>query len=169
MRIAKSITINAPADQVWKVVAHEFAQIGEWASAVAESEVNTNAIVPEGATVGGRVCQVPGFGEVHENFTAYDEAGKTYSFKINGLPFFVTSAHNSWVVKAIDASTTEVSFQGEVKMMPVIGSVMRIPLRMQLSTRLQNAVEELKYYVETGEVHPRKQKLLAKATRQVAA
>jgi carbon monoxide dehydrogenase subunit G len=163
MKLASQLKINAPAERVWKVVAHDFAQVGEWASGVAHSKANKNVPTPEGATVGGRVCNVPGFGTVTETFTSYDEVGKTYTFEATGLPFFVTKAFNSWRVRAVDANTTEVSFQAEMHLMPILGSLMAIPMKRQLTRLLDNATEELKYYMETGSIHPRKQKLSANA------
>lgn len=168
MKIARKITINAPADRVWKVVAHAFADVGLWASGIAHSVVNEAAAIPEGASVGGRVCNVPGFGEILESFTAYDEAGKTFTFEATGGPFIVRSAQSTWLVRALGANTTQVSFQSDLKLLPGIGLIMAIPMRMQLSRLLQNVVEELKYYVETGEIHPRKLKIAAQAKQQVA-
>ena len=169
MQIIRELTINVPADHVWQIVAHEFAKVGEWASAIAASKVNVNATVPDGAQVGGRVCVVPGFNDIRETFTAYDEANKTFTYAAAGLPFFITSAHNSWVVRAIDANTTHVSFRGDVKLLPVLGWVLSIPFRLRLNRILQNTIEELKYYVETGNAHPRKLQRLAQPTPHVTA
>jgi len=163
MKLTSQTIVNAPADKVWAIVAHDFAKIGEWASGVAQSKINTSADVPVGATVGGRVCSVPGFGEIRETFIDYDEAGKTFTYAATGMPFFVTSAHNSWYVRAVDANTSDVSFQAEMKLLPLIGAVMAIPMKMQLTRLLDNATEELKYYAETGMLHPRKEKLKAKS------
>ena len=63
MKIQKSTIINASVDDVWAVVAHDFEKVGLWSSAVVSSGVNPDAAAPEGATVGGRVCDVPGIGE----------------------------------------------------------------------------------------------------------
>lgn len=168
MKLTSQLTINAPIDHVWKVIAHDFAQIGEWASGVAHSTINTNVRAPEGATVGGRVCSVPGFGDITETFTAYDEVGKTFTYEATGMPFFVSSALNSWTVRPIDTNTTHVRFQAEMKLIPITGKLMAIPMKRQIIRLLDNATEELKYYVETGDVHPRKKQLLAKSP-QVAA
>lgn len=162
MKLSQDLTINAPADRVWRIVAHDFAKIGQWASGVAHSTINKVADIPEGAVVGGRVCAVPGFGEIHETFTAYDETSKTFTYDATGLPFFVRRAENEWVVQEIDSNTTRVSFSADMELLPVIGSLMAIPLKYQMTKLLQNAVEELKHYAETGEIHPRKQALLEK-------
>ncbi len=107
------------------------------------------------------MCDVPGIGQIQDTFVAYDEAGKTFTYEATGLPFFVKQAHNSWVIRAI----TDVTFQGNMMLLPVIASLMAIPMKMQLTRLLDNATEELNYYVETGEIHPRKQALVAKSAR----
>lgn len=168
MKLSKEIVVHTSADRAWQIVAHDFARIGEWASGVAKSVPNKDAIVLDGATVGGRVCSVPGFGNIHETFTAYDEHGKTFTYEATGMPFFVKGAFNSWKIEAIDENTSRVSFSVDMHLVPVIGGVMGIPMRMQLDKLLREAVEELKYYAETGEVHPRKQKLIAEQAPQYA-
>ncbi|MEL6408455.1 MAG: SRPBCC family protein [Chloroflexota bacterium] len=165
MKLARSITINVPAEKAWHIVAHDFANIGDWSSGVAKSENNVKAHVPDEATVGGRVCTVPGFGQIRETFTQYDARNMRFTYEAKGMPFFVKSAHNSWKIEAVDANTSRASFQVEMILLPVIGAVMSIPMRIQLTSLLDDIVEELKYFAETGTVHPRKQKLIAKTNR----
>ena len=55
-----------------------------------------------------------------------------------------------------------VSFQAEMNLVPITGKLMAKPMKRQVIRLLDNATEELKYFVETGNVHPRKQKLIAK-------
>ncbi len=55
MQFQKTVRINAPIDRVWDVVAHDFADVGEWSSAVQSSGPNLEAAIPQGAEVGGRV------------------------------------------------------------------------------------------------------------------
>ena len=75
-------TINAPADKVWRVLAHEFGNIGQYASAIAESKAVTDIPAPKGAEVGGRVCTttVPGVDAVRETFTYYDEQSMRFGY-----------------------------------------------------------------------------------------
>ncbi|MEM7348638.1 MAG: SRPBCC family protein [Chloroflexota bacterium] len=168
MKLSQDLTINAPVDRVWGIVAHDFDKIGEWASGVAHSTTNAEAVIPDGASVGGRVCSVPGFGDIHETFTAYDEEGKTFTYDATGLPFFVRRAENGWTIKAVGANRTRVSFSADMTLMPVIGTLMGIPMKSQMTKLLKNAVEELKHYAETGEIHPRKKALIEKEMGQLA-
>ncbi|MEM8862159.1 MAG: SRPBCC family protein [Chloroflexota bacterium] len=160
MKLSSILKINAPADRVWQVIAHDFANISHWASGVPKSTVNVSAAALDGATVGGRTCDVPGFGKVNETFTAYNEAAKSFTYEAEGGPFFLRSAHNSWQVSPLNEHETEVSLAAELVLMPVFRTLMAPILRRQLNKIVAETTEELKYYVETGEIHPRKRALL---------
>jgi hypothetical protein len=91
LQLKSRIIIDAPSDKVWSVVAHNFANIGEWASAIPASEPAIQVTVPAGAEVGGRVCatSVPGYSRVQENFIYYDEEGLRFGYLGEGMPSFI--------------------------------------------------------------------------------
>ncbi|MDX1379325.1 MAG: hypothetical protein R3307_10785, partial [Anaerolineales bacterium] len=68
--------INAPANKVWSVLGHQFAEIAEWAPriewsrAMEMSEVPDNLKVANGAPVPGRVTPNP-LGDIFEVLTMY--------------------------------------------------------------------------------------------------
>lgn len=170
MKVSKSIQINAPASEVWHLVAHQFEDVGEWASDVAHSKKTPNLALLEGADVSGRVCSSK-YGDMVEGFIHFDEVGMTFTYDAKGeaVPFFIKETTNTWKVEAKGDNTCIVSFSPEVDFIPVIGMIVGIPMRMFMRTVLQNTLEELKHYVETGKVHPRKKQAMAKALRQVTA
>ena len=161
MEFQKSIVIDAPADRVWEVVAHEFDRVGEWSSAVQSSGPNTAADAPDGATVGGRVCATD-FGDLKETFTNYSEANKQFSFEVEGMPSFVTLARNTTRVRPTGPNSAEVSLAIRMDT-NAVGKVMGPMFAIKLKTTLNSFLEELKAYVEDGELSKRKQKQLAKA------
>ncbi len=157
MKLKQQLIINASADRIWTILAHDFATIGDWISSISHSVPDMDVEIPDGATVGGRVCTVPGFGKIRESFTAYDEKARTYTYRAQGMPFFVTTANNTWSVNSLGANQSQVSFEAELRMLPMIGWVASLPMRIQIQRILSKSVEELKYYAETGANHPRKQ------------
>lgn len=105
IQMKDQITINAPADKAWHVLAHNFDDIGRWATVIMASKAATDMPAPEGAEVGGRVCSAQGFGEVQEKFTYYDEPSRRFGYKaIEGLPSFIKNAENNWSVHALGAN-----------------------------------------------------------------
>src|SRR5262245_52421074 len=52
-------TISAPAQKVWRVLAQEFASIGQWVSAIPHSEAVTDVPAPDGAEVADGCARPP--------------------------------------------------------------------------------------------------------------
>lgn len=161
MQFQKSTVINAPVDRVWSVVAHDFADVGQWSSAVADSTPNLAAPPPEGATVGGRVCATPGFGDLEETFTEYSEADRDFTFEVSGMPSFITLARNHVTVRPTGPESTEVTLDITMET-NAIGKVMGPMFAIKLKATLNTFLEELTAYVERGEVSKKKARQLAK-------
>lgn len=165
MKIQSQLEIDAPAETVWYIVAHQFEQIGEWASNIASSARNNDAIIPKGADVGGRVCEVPGMGQIKETFTHFDNKKMSYTYIAGGGPFFMRSASNSWTVTAVNPNQSMVHFDAELIIKPPFRILLSLPIRWQINRLLRETTEELKFYIETGNIHPRKLAQLTKSGR----
>lgn len=167
IQITTSVVINAPTGKVWKVIAHEFGDIGQWASTIAGSKAfATSRAVGGGlnqaeAEPKARVCttNVPGFKDIQETMTQYNEGAMQYSYEATeGRPWFVTRAENTWRVRSLEISTSEVETRAEVEINKFWG-ILFAPLMKAQFTRMGNrTLEELKFYIEQGQVHPRKLK-----------
>jgi hypothetical protein len=153
------IVINAPATKVWRVLAHEFDAIGHWASAIPASQGLSHIPAPPGAEVGARVCAtaVPGFGQIRETLTSYDEDAMRFAYEATeGRPWFIRHAENHWVVRSLGPSTSEVEAQAEVEVSLFPGVLLAPLMKLQLSRTGAQTFEELQYFVERDQVHPRK-------------
>lgn len=163
--IERSIEINATPERIWSVLAHDFAKVGDWTSVVLTSAPNTDVGAPDDATVGGRVCTAPGFGDVKETFTTYDEAGRKFSYKADGLPGFVKNVTNSWSVTAQGENTSMVAMKMNLTT-GGIGKVMTPILKNQMGKAGSTMLDELKVYIERGEISAKKKKQLAKLAKK---
>jgi hypothetical protein len=162
--------INAPANEVWGILAHDFANIGRWATVIPDSKPDLTAFAPEGATVGARVCSnsVPGFGDVREEFLTYDEKGKRFSYRAtDGMPSFIESAVNNWSVRSTGPKQSIVEASGEVQMRLIPGLFLAPFMKLQLGRLAAQIREELKYFIEQGQPHPRKLKAQRKQLQRV--
>jgi hypothetical protein len=157
MQITGQFTINAPATKVWNILATNFQHIGKWASSISHSVGST----PSAAGDQGRICHTE-FGKVEETITHVDVDKGLFSYRTEKPPFFIRSATNSLQIEAEGAERTHLEIQAEVNLIPVLGWSPLIEKRLQ--TMVDHFVEELKYYAETGNIHPRKLKAQAKAT-----
>ena len=165
IQINGQVTINASTHKVWRVVAHEFDQIGQWATAIAASEAIIEGQALAGATCSGRICSAPGYGDVQETFTYYDEDAMRFGYiAAHGLPSFVHKAENNWAVQAVDTNTSVVNIRGEIDLNLIPGLFLAPLFKFQMNRLGQQTIEELKYYLEHDQPHPRKQKQMQRVS-----
>jgi hypothetical protein len=153
--------INAPAQKVWRVLAHEFGTVGQWASSIPESQAVSDIPAPAGAAVGGRMCAtaVPGFGDVRETFTYYDEHSMHFGYEpTEGRPWFIKHAENHWLVRSLESETSLVESRAELDLGLFTGVFLAPLLKLFMGRVGAQFFEELKYYVEHDQPHPRKLK-----------
>lgn len=103
MQIQLKQEINASAEKVWDILAHQFAEIADWAPNIESSRVlDINEVpgqfkVAESAPIPGRVTPNP-LGDVTEVLTEYSEENKTFKFEVAGpAPIFSYSANRTKV------------------------------------------------------------------------
>lgn len=159
VQMDNQITINAPAHDVWRVLAHEFGDVDQWASSVTESNPMTDVPIPEGAKVGGRAFFGQSFGDVQEVFTYYDEQSMRYGYTgLGDLPWFLNSAENNWRVRSLDPNKSVVETKPNIDLKLLPGLFLIPIFKFQFGKIGQQLLEELKYYIEQGQPHPRKLK-----------
>ena len=172
MQIKKSITVDQSMEKVWQIMATDYTKVGEWTSEIAVSENNDEVKTKlEDAPAGGRVCTAPGFGDVKETITHFDESKKHFRYKadISSMPFFVKGIANTWSFRSLGPKKTEVNMKLDLDLNAFPGALMAPLMRVKMSKTANTILEELKYYAETGNIHPRKVKALKKAGRTPAA
>lgn len=162
LQMKQQTTIDAPAADVWRVIAHEFAQIDQWASFITDSEAIEGLAPPAGATVGGRAFS-GAFGDVQEGFTYYDEQAMRFGYTgIGDPPAFIKESENNWVVCALGPNEAVVESRAEMEFDFFPGLFLKPVIKMQIGRMLPKLLEELKHYVEHGQPHPRKVAAAAK-------
>lgn len=163
VRVSSETIIDASADRVWEIVAHQFARIGEWATAIPASRPSPQAPgVPE-APVAGRVCAtgLPIVRSVEETIVGYDEANRSLTYTGGGLPRFVSDARNRWTVIAVDDRRARVRVEATIEMRGIIGIVVAVPFRFWAARVGSKTLDDLKHYVEQGRPSTRKERQLA--------
>ncbi|WP_438465721.1 SRPBCC family protein [Marinomonas sp. PE14-40] len=158
MIIYKSITINQPASQVWKIVGEEFEHAHIWMSFVAHSFALENkkadVSAPSSAPVAGRVCRFndkENGGYAEEEITVYDPATRTIEFNVipKNMPAILPIRTNKVRihVKEIKQNRSEVQWTSapEIKSFGLILSPL---LKLGLGKSFQDILKELKTYSE---------------------
>jgi len=155
--IKDSIHINAPIEEVWKISALDFGGIYKWQSGVNLS--TAEGVGPNAAPCEERVCHVnvKGFGKTHEQFISYEPERFRFSYKVvQGMPSFVKSAVNEWT-HVREGKGTRLTMEAHMEVPGLMGFIMGPLMRRQMSKLLGEALEELKFYIEKGKPHPRKE------------
>ena len=145
--------IDAPADEVWAVLAHRFAEIDEWSPTVKDSVALTadeipgdvapaaNAPVPARTTVTG-----PGvtFTEV---ITDYSDDAKQLTFAGTALPFVLEAATDTQSVVPLGPDRSKVVFEVEMRPIFLLKPVVPV-LSKRVASTFGTIQNELKTYVE---------------------
>ena len=156
MKFSKDITINASAEKVWDILAHQFVDVGVWARSVPKSEVNHTPPKVNGSPVGGRLCDTS-IGHISEEFTAYDEEGMTFSFKGVITSKMFTSVISTNAVTSIDEKTSKVTVTPAIDL-TFLGKLMSPMIRMNLNKTINGVLDDLKYFAENDKPSPEKLK-----------
>ena len=88
MKITKSVIINKPAADVWKIIAHDFDKAHEWMGPITNSYAIGDGESKLGAPMEGRMCNLskdPNGAKAKEIITQYDEAGRSLTFDISSV------------------------------------------------------------------------------------
>ena len=163
--LSDEIEINAPADEVWKILGERYSEIGKWATVIKKSEAMPHVATPEGADAGGRSCTplMPFVSHVNEELTRFIPEERTFNYKATaGLPGFITNAENTWSVHPEGKDRCRVKSTGRLTLKPFPGKLIYPFFKWQLDRAGAQLFEELKFYAENGKPHPRKLKTLAK-------
>ena len=147
--------INAPADKVWQILAHQFGDMADWTTTLSESRVVDASDYPNfkaapTAPVPARET-TSSFAKAVEIITEYDEEKKQLTFDAVGLPPFMSSARNTQRVIAKGPNKSVVSFDFRIGLKHIF-NLMSPLLKSRFGKTMGGVQRELKVYAETGRV-----------------
>ena len=142
--------INKPIEEVWRVVVDEFHNAHEWATGTPHCRKG------EASEDFDRVCDTES-GRLMDKITKIDKEHHVLEFSVKGLPFFVRSVVSTWKLKQISQTETELTMGPRIEVMPVIGTILQIPMKSALKKLYPGLLDDLATYIETGKASARKQ------------
>ena len=152
--INRDLQINAPIEEVWQVVGHEYADAYKWASSLKHSEALDSESL-NGSTCTERGCDIAGFGQITEKMLAYSNDEYLLSYEVkSGLPKFVIKSENTWKLSTAAEGTTNVAIRMKMQTKGFIGWLLGGVVKRKTEKLIDRSLEELKYYVENGNAHP---------------
>ncbi|MCH8905622.1 MAG: SRPBCC family protein [Candidatus Heimdallarchaeota archaeon] len=115
MKVHIETDINASADKVWKILAHDFVDVAHWSSIVKESRIISrgdlpaDAVLADQAPVIGRATKTRA-GEFYEYFTEFSDEKKEFTFEGANMPRMMISATNNSKIITKGDNSCVVSF-----------------------------------------------------------
>ena len=96
-------------------------------------------------------------GEVSETIVVFDPVDHhlAYRAQAKAMPFFVRSLEGDWRLSSVDAGT-EVQLGFVANLMFPFSLIAAAPMRRQFRRAIDDTLEDLVLYAETGTVHPDK-------------
>jgi len=144
-------TINKPINEVWKFIIEDFTNSHLWAKGTTKCRKGNKSEDFD------RICYTES-GKLMDKIIKVDDENHIIQFSVTGLPFFVNSVVATWKATKISDTKTEVIIGPRIEVMPVIGTIMQIPMKMALNKLYPALLNDLAVYIETGKPSPRKQK-----------
>lgn len=162
--VERSFTVDAPPERVWEVLGEGFGEVDSWASGVAASSAKPLDADRAGPT--GRTCSTD-LGPLDENVLLFDATDRRIAYEAHSeaMPFFVRGLENEWRMTPLADGGTQVDMNFVARLTPGFNVVMWPFMRGKITRLLDESIEELTYFVEQGEPHPRKLEAMAEASR----
>ncbi|MFT5823450.1 MAG: hypothetical protein ACI8ZM_004711 [Crocinitomix sp.] len=158
MKITTEIKIEKNPNEAWKVMGYQFAQIDKWASFFNSSEPSGENKF-EGIDFSGRISIVE-TGENTHSLDVFDSENYVLSYTVTaGAPPFSNRTEAKWSLESSDENSCIASIEVNLDIKDEIPSEKIQEVSMWLNKSSSDMLEELKYYVETGEVHSRKKQV----------
>lgn len=154
---------EASADQVWQIVGPGFDKAATWSRAV-DHATTSGSPAFDGASCSNRTCELnaSGFDRISETIIEYDPSERRLGYSVDsGLPGFVIYMANNWRIHEVSPNQSRVEMTVTIHLKPLMGTLMGNLFKKNVNKVLDEAIEDLKIYAETGEISQAKQKRLA--------
>ncbi len=158
IKIKLNTEIEKSAEACWNVFGRRYADIYKWKSGMTSSDAEGE---PFGdSPISSRKIKASGL-TFSEKLIHFSNSERAFTYQVIGLPFVVSSAKNEWKFTEENGKAT-LNMHLRLKIATGFGWILRGVLRKNMTKEMSKLHQEFKYYMEKGEVHPRKAKELAK-------
>lgn len=162
--IKQTVEVKANTSKAWEIIGPNFLSIADWGRGVYKSWENESAQKDySDAPVGGRYCEVSGFGKFDEQIIHFDTGKHEISWSAAGekLPKFISGLQNAITVKTIDENRCQITSNITADLGGIMGFLLSPVLKKKFSKTLLGFLEDWKIYAETGRVSETKKKEIA--------
>ncbi len=159
MQLHSKIEVSVPADRAWEVIADEFGNFGQITTALESSSLKGELGV--GAI---RVCNSKPVGPfpasvIEERLVEFDPVQKKYTYIAHsGLPAMFIKAQNTWSIESVTDTSCVIHSLAKLELKVWLRPLSGVLLWL-IKRDLKKVFKELEYYIEYGNIHPRKANL----------
>lgn len=141
-------TINAPLNDVWKILS-DFNNVYTWAPAVTHSGELNDKHNQVGA---GRHCTIKGFGSIEETITQWQDKN-SYTYTVTDLGP-LTGATSRWSLRSESEVSTTVNIEFNYRLkFGVIGKLLhKLMMRNKLENGIKDTLNALQKRIESGKL-----------------
>lgn len=156
MQVHIETEINAPAEKVWQILAHQFADMAEWTSTLSESRIVDVSELPQGLKIAPN-APVPArettssFAKAIEVISDYSEEKMELTFEAANLPAILSTAANTQRVIPHGENKSMITFDMDIGLRGIF-KLMRPILSRRFQKTMSSVQRELKVFAETGQI-----------------
>lgn len=161
---------NVSADKVWQIIGPGFHNVSKWSRAVDHAETSGSPVF-DGASCSNRACDLnaSGFSKISETIIEYNESERRLGYTVDtGLPGFVMYMANNWRVIETGPDQSKVEMTITMRMKPLMGFIMGGLFKMNVNKVLNEVIEDLGIYAETGEISEAKRKRIKQLRKKMS-
>ncbi len=153
-----ALIINCSSADVWAIMGKQFSDVHLWSSNFKASKPGGTEKF-SGIDYSFRATQTDR-GETIQVLDTFDSENYRLAYHITkGIPTIAKSASAVWSLRPINSNQTEVILEFDMEVKNAIGYLLSPLIKLKIAKSAREIAEELKYYMENGNVHPRKTKM----------
>lgn len=155
INVKKELVINKDINAIWEVMGDQYTQVHLWSTNFKDSKAGGNPKLP-GLDYLHRITQTER-GETMQELDEFDTDNYTLSYHISkGAPEIAKTAIGIWSLVPFEPSKTKVIIEFKLETNGFKGLLLSSIIKLKLGKSAMEIAEELKFYVENGNPHPRK-------------
>lgn len=158
IEIKLNTEIEKPVEECWTVFGGGYTEIFKWKSDISSSDGEGDPVGD--STVGSRKLKTSKL-NFSEKLIHFSNTERAFTYQVIGLPFVVSNVTNVWKFTESEGKAT-LNMHLKLQVATGFGWLLGGLLRKNMTKEMSKLHQEFKYYIENGEVHPRKAKELAK-------
>jgi hypothetical protein len=156
MKIRTELIIEKNANAIWQVIGIQFDEIHVWASFFKDSKPSGKNKF-DGIDFSARDTVLDAGTNTH-SLDLFDSENFILSYTVTaGAPPFSNKTGAEWALEIIDENTSKASITVNIDLKEGIPEEKVSEVKAWLNKSSNDMLEDLKHYVETGNLHPRKQ------------